>query len=88
MGADGAEGMVAMRKAGADTIAEDEQSCVVFGMPREAIARGAAVHVATLLRMPSLIPECFARAGEFVARESLVKRSQIRAVWPITYRDR
>jgi hypothetical protein len=32
-------------------------------MPREAIARDAAVHVATLLRMPTLIPECFARVA-------------------------
>ncbi|MGH9309654.1 MAG: protein-glutamate methylesterase/protein-glutamine glutaminase [Vicinamibacterales bacterium] len=61
MGQDGADGMVALRQAGAETIAEDEHSCVVFGMPREAIARGGAAHVATLLRIPALIPECFAR---------------------------
>jgi two-component system, chemotaxis family, protein-glutamate methylesterase/glutaminase len=61
MGQDGADGMVALRAAGAETIAEDEHSCVVFGMPREAIVRGGAVHVATLLRIPALIPECFAR---------------------------
>jgi len=63
MGADGADGMVALRKAGAETMAEDEHSCIVFGMPREAIARGGATHVATLLRMPTLIPECFARVA-------------------------
>jgi two-component system chemotaxis response regulator CheB len=61
MGADGADGMVALRQAGAETIAEDEHSCVVFGMPKEAIARGGAVHVATLLRMPALIFDCFDR---------------------------
>ncbi len=61
MGADGADGLLALRKAGAETIAEDEHSCIVFGMPREAIARDAAMHVATLLRMPTLIPECFVR---------------------------
>ena len=61
MGADGADGLLALRQAGAETIAEDEHSCIVFGMPREAIARGAAMHVATLLRMPTLIPECFSR---------------------------
>ena len=49
------------RSHGAETIAEHEQSCVVFGMPREAIARGGAGHVASLLRMPSLIADCFAR---------------------------
>lgn len=61
MGSDGADGLLALRHAGAETIAEDEQSCIVFGMPREAMARGAAMHVATLLRMPVLIPECFER---------------------------
>jgi two-component system chemotaxis response regulator CheB len=61
MGADGADGLLALRHAGAETIAEDEHSCIVFGMPREAIARGAAMHVATLHRVPALIPECFAR---------------------------
>jgi len=63
MGADGADGMVAMRRAGAQTIAEAEESCVVFGMPKEAIARGGAVHVASLLQMPSLIFDCFDRLG-------------------------
>jgi two-component system chemotaxis response regulator CheB len=64
MGADGADGMVALRQSGAETIAEDEHSCVVFGMPREAIARGGATHVATLLHMPSLMFECFDRLGK------------------------
>jgi two-component system, chemotaxis family, protein-glutamate methylesterase/glutaminase len=68
MGQDGADGMVALRQAGAETIAEDEHSCVVFGMPREAILRGGASHVATLLRIPALVPECFARlAGQTAA---------------------
>jgi len=59
MGSDGAAGMVALREAGAVTIAEAEQSCVVFGMPAEAIARGGATHVASLLSMPNLIAEAF-----------------------------
>ena len=42
MGADGAAGLLKMRQAGARTIAQDEQSCVVFGMPKEAIKMGAA----------------------------------------------
>jgi two-component system, chemotaxis family, protein-glutamate methylesterase/glutaminase len=48
MGKDGAEGLLEMRNAGADTIAQDEASCVVFGMPREAIALGAVDHVVSL----------------------------------------
>jgi len=42
MGDDGANGLVEMKKAGADTIAQDKESCVVFGMPKEAINRGGA----------------------------------------------
>jgi two-component system chemotaxis response regulator CheB len=42
MGGDGAQGMLAMRRAGARTVAQDEATCVVFGMPKEAIACGAA----------------------------------------------
>jgi two-component system chemotaxis response regulator CheB len=41
MGDDGAAGLLEMRKAGAHTVAQDDESCVVFGMPREAIKRGA-----------------------------------------------
>ncbi len=48
MGADGADGLVRMREAGAVTMAQDEESCVVFGMPREAIRRGGAGRVLSL----------------------------------------
>jgi two-component system, chemotaxis family, protein-glutamate methylesterase/glutaminase len=41
MGDDGAAGLLEMRKAGARTVAQDEESCVVYGMPREAVKRGA-----------------------------------------------
>jgi two-component system chemotaxis response regulator CheB len=61
MGADGADGMVALKKSGAETIAEDEQSCVVFGMPKEAISRGGACQVATLLDIPRRVVEAFVR---------------------------
>jgi two-component system, chemotaxis family, protein-glutamate methylesterase/glutaminase len=42
MGADGANGLLEMKQAGAVTLAQDEESCIVFGMPNEAIKRGAA----------------------------------------------
>lgn len=48
MGSDGADGLLKMRQAGARTIAQDEQSCVVFGMPKEAIKLGAAEKVLSL----------------------------------------
>jgi two-component system chemotaxis response regulator CheB len=52
MGSDGADGLLEMRRAGAFTLAQDEASSVVFGMPKEAIERGAAEKVASLSRMP------------------------------------
>lgn len=48
MGADGAKGLKAMRDAGSMTIAQDEESCVVFGMPKVAIELGAAERVVSL----------------------------------------
>lgn len=48
MGADGARGMLTMREAGAYTIAQDEGSCAVFGMPKEAIRLGATTKVVSL----------------------------------------
>ena len=48
MGSDGAQGMLSMRKAGASTIAQDEASCVVYGMPREAVRLGGAERVLPL----------------------------------------
>jgi two-component system chemotaxis response regulator CheB len=48
MGNDGAGGLLNMRNSGAHTVAQDEASCVVFGMPKEAIGRGAAEKVAPL----------------------------------------
>lgn len=51
MGRDGADGLLRMRQAGAYTLAQDEASCVVFGMPREAIAIGAACEVVPLRDM-------------------------------------
>lgn len=54
MGADGAKGLLAMAKAGAHTIAQDEATCTVFGMPRVAISLGAANVVAPLGRIAQL----------------------------------
>jgi two-component system chemotaxis response regulator CheB len=55
MGDDGARGLLEMRKAGARTLAQDEESCVVFGMPKEAIALGAAERIVALARIPAEI---------------------------------
>jgi two-component system, chemotaxis family, protein-glutamate methylesterase/glutaminase len=55
MGKDGAGGLLEMRQAGAFTIAQDEKSCVVYGMPKEAIEIEAAVKVAPLERIPQIL---------------------------------
>ena len=51
MGKDGAEGLLAVRRAGGVTLAQDEETCVVFGMPREAILLGGAEKVLPLQRI-------------------------------------
>ena len=55
MGSDGAQGLLRMRQAGARTVAQDEATCVVFGMPREAIRMGAAGRVVPLSGIPQAI---------------------------------
>jgi len=63
MGKDGAAGMLDMRQAGAHNFAQDEASCVVFGMPREAIAIGAAHEVGPLQALPRMVLEHLASQG-------------------------
>ena len=58
MGNDGAEGLREMKCAGAYTLAQDEASCAVFGMPREAIRGGAASEVASPARIAETIRGC------------------------------
>jgi two-component system chemotaxis response regulator CheB len=55
MGSDGASGMSHIRQAGGATMAQDEASCVVFGMPREAIRMGAAMQVLPLQQVAPTI---------------------------------
>jgi two-component system, chemotaxis family, protein-glutamate methylesterase/glutaminase len=56
--------MLKMRQRGAHTVAQDEASCVVFGMPREAIALGAAEKVLPLDQIaPALLAGCPLRGG-------------------------
>jgi two-component system chemotaxis response regulator CheB len=63
MGKDGAAGMLEMKQAGAYNYAQDEASCVVFGMPREAIAMGAHHEVAPLHELPGRVLEYLATQG-------------------------
>jgi two-component system, chemotaxis family, protein-glutamate methylesterase/glutaminase len=68
MGKDGAAGMLEMKKAGAYNLAQDEASCVVFGMPKEAIAMGGAHEVAPLHELPRRVLEFFAAHGNRAMR--------------------
>jgi two-component system chemotaxis response regulator CheB len=61
MGVDGARGMHTLRMAGARTLVEHEESCVVYGMPQAAIKLGAADEVVPLARMPQAILEALAQ---------------------------
>jgi two-component system chemotaxis response regulator CheB len=60
MGDDGAEGLLEMKQAGAHTIAQDEATSVVFGMPKEAIARGA---VSEVLPLPKIAAAVLKKVG-------------------------
>jgi two-component system chemotaxis response regulator CheB len=62
MGKDGARGLLAVRRSGGQTIAQDEASSIVFGMPREAIALGAAQVVAPLAEVASMLSKMARRS--------------------------
>jgi two-component system chemotaxis response regulator CheB len=69
MGADGAKAMKTMKDAGSFNLVQDEASCVVFGMPREAIAHGAAHEVLPLGQIaPRLMEWLRANAGTAISR--------------------
>ena len=68
MGDDGAQGMKELHDAGAATIAQDEASCVVFGMPKEAIRLGGVDHIVSLGDIPAAIRRAITRTA--VAKQS------------------
>lgn len=68
MGKDGAAGMLKMKEAGAYNLAQDEASCVVFGMPREAIAIGATHDVGPLSELPGRVMMVFSSQGSRAMR--------------------
>jgi two-component system chemotaxis response regulator CheB len=55
MGSDGAQGLLKMKRAGAKTIAQDEASCVIFGMPKEAIKLGGVDRIVSLSNIAAAI---------------------------------
>jgi len=84
MGSDGADGLLALRRKGARTIAQDESSSLIFGMPKEAIARGAAEQIVSLEELPAAILACLgswetSRGATRGALAHLVRRRARRA---------
>jgi two-component system chemotaxis response regulator CheB len=73
MGDDGARGLLAMREAGARTVAQDEASCVVFGMPKEALRMGAAETIEALTNLPKVIGQ-YARADIGPSQQKMERR--------------
>jgi two-component system, chemotaxis family, protein-glutamate methylesterase/glutaminase len=69
MGADGAKGMLKMKEAGAQNIAQDEKTCVVYGMPKSAVEIGAVHEIVPLTSITS-------RILAFAAQESLIRKTQ------------
>jgi two-component system chemotaxis response regulator CheB len=63
MGRDGAAGMQALHRTGAVTIAQDEATSVIFGMPKEAIALGGVDHVLPLPEIPAMLSRLSASQG-------------------------
>jgi len=61
MGKDGAQGMQAMRNAGAHTVAQNEATCVVYGMPKAAVELGAAMEVVPLQDIAARVLEHLGR---------------------------
>ena len=68
MGKDGAAGMLEMKNAGAYNLAQDESSCVVFGMPKEAIAMGGTHEVGPLHELPKRVMDYFVAHGDRAMR--------------------
>lgn len=68
MGTDGAKGMLALKRAGAVTIAQDELSCVVYGMPREAMRLDAVGTIAALADIPGILTRAVKRHAAPAAR--------------------
>jgi two-component system chemotaxis response regulator CheB len=63
MGKDGAKGLVSLREAGALTMAQDEASCVVYGMPKAAVELGGTEHVFSLDKMGKALTKAVEKKG-------------------------
>ena len=64
MGTDGAKGLLALKKSGAVTIAQDQASCAVYGMPKEAVQLGAANIIAALGNIPTVLKDAFRKQAQ------------------------
>ncbi len=70
MGADGAKGLLNMRSRGAVTFAQDQKSCVVYGMPKVAVELGAVQHSAAPADIPSCVPQALRRRNVHMEQQA------------------
>jgi two-component system chemotaxis response regulator CheB len=75
MGTDGAKGMLALRRTGAATVAQDEASCVVYGMPREAKRLDAVCTVASLGDIPKILIDTAMQKAKVAAKPGVEKKT-------------
>ena len=68
MGKDGAAGMLRMKQAGAYNFAQNEESCVVYGMPREAVVQGGVHEIGHLKDLPRMVLQYLATNSERAMR--------------------
>jgi len=79
MGDDGAKSLLEMREAGARTIAQDEESSVVWGMPGSAVKCGAAEQILPLEKIPSALIYLLAGKGKTIHNTNSLRQRQIAA---------
>jgi chemotaxis response regulator CheB len=73
MGEDGAIGMGEIRAAGGYTVSQSQETCVVFGMPKAAIDRGYAMHIAHLQDLPGILQAQCAHPASDRNRENMIE---------------
>ena len=76
MGSDGAKGLLSMRQAGAKTLAQDEQTCTVYGMPREAVRLGAVERILPLGDIPAAIGETLRSVRDATSNHHLTETTR------------
>lgn len=83
MGSDGADGMKRLKMAGAATLAQDEKTCVVYGMPRAAVERGAVDQILPLDKIPEALVQCAVSRSKSSSTETTATAAKARLLHTI-----